>query len=71
MSEQVKMAVVENAREVCGLVRVGVKNPQIVRWNDEIKATVKRKETAWKEVLASRDAEAAERCMEAYREKKC
>ena len=39
-------------------------------WNDEIKAAVRRKEAAWKEVLAASDEEAKERCMEAYREEK-
>ena len=29
---------------------------------------VRRKEAAWKEVLASSDEEAKERCMETYRE---
>ena len=37
-------------------------------WNDEIKAAVRRKETAWKKVLAASDEETKERCMEAYRE---
>ena len=39
---------VEIAREVCGAVRVGGKNPKSVWWNDEIKAAVVRKEAAWK-----------------------
>ena len=39
-------------------------------WNDEIKTTVRRKEAAWKEVLASSDEKAKERCMEVYREEK-
>ena len=30
-------------------------------WNDEIKATVRRKEAAWKELLAASDEEAKER----------
>ena len=33
-----------SAREVCGSVGVGGKNPKSVWWNDEIKAAVKRKE---------------------------
>ena len=37
-------------------------------WNDKIKAAVRRKETAWKGVLAASDEETKERCMEAYRE---
>ena len=47
----------QSAREVCRTVRVGVKNPKSVWWNDEIKAAVRRKEDAWKEVLASSDEE--------------
>ena len=39
-------------------------------WNDEVKATIRRKEAAWKEVLATSDEEAKERCMESYREEK-
>ena len=41
-----------------------------MRCNEEIKAAVRRKKAAWKEVLATRDQEAKERCMEAYREEK-
>ena len=39
-------------------------------WNDEIKAVVRRREAAWKGVLAVSDEETKERCMEAYREEK-
>ena len=59
---------VGSTREVCGSVRVGAKNPKSVWWNDEIKAAVRRKKGAWKEVLAASDEKAKERCMEAYRE---
>ena len=52
---------VESGREVCGSVRLGGKNPKSVWWNDEIKAAVKRKETAWKEVLEDNDEEEKER----------
>ena len=38
--------------------------------NDEIKAAVRRKEAAWKEVLATSDEEAKERYMEGYEEEK-
>ena len=48
---------VESTREVCGSVRVEGKNPKSVWWNDEIKATVTRKEAAWKGVLAASDEE--------------
>ena len=60
MWEQVKRAMVESAREVCGSVRVGRKNLRSVCWNDKVKAAVSRKEAAWKEVLDTRDEEAKE-----------
>ena len=48
---------VESAREVCGSVRVGGKNPKSVWWNDEIKTAVRRKEDAWKGMQAANDEE--------------
>ena len=57
MWEQMKCAMVESTRGVCGSVRMGVKNPQSVWWNDEIKAAVRRKEAVWKELLAANDEE--------------
>ena len=60
---------VESAKELCGSVRVGGKNPKGVWWNNKVKATVRRKEAAWKELLAASDQEAKERCMETYRRK--
>ena len=39
-------------------------------WNEYVKAAIKRKEAAWKQVLAASDEKAKERCMEAYREEK-
>ena len=65
--EQVKRTIVESAREVCGLVRVGGKNPKTVWWNDEIKAAVRRRRLLGR---AAGDLETKERCMEAYREEK-
>ena len=41
-------------------MRVVGKNPKNVWWNDEVKATVRRKEAAWKVLVAS-DEEAKER----------
>ena len=58
-----------NAREVCGSVRVGGKNPKSVWWNNEIKTAFRRKEAAWERVLAASDEETKERCMKAYKEK--
>ena len=48
---------VASAREVCGSVRVGEKNPKRLWWKDEIKAAVRRKEAAWKKGLAAKDLE--------------
>ena len=45
-------------------------NPKSVWWIDEMKAAVRRKEAAWKGVLAASDEETKERSMEAYREEK-
>ena len=70
MWEQVKWAMVESTREVCGSVRFGRKNAKIVWWNNEVKTAVRRKEAAWKELLAASDKKAKERCMETYREEK-
>ena len=58
------------ATEVCGSMRVGGKNPNSVWWNDEVKVAVRRKEAAWKEVLAASDEEVEERCIRAYKEEK-
>ena len=55
-------------------MRVGGKNPKGVWWKDEneIKAAVRRKDAAWKEMLSDSDEEAKEKCMEAYRKfKRC
>ena len=51
-------------------MRVRRKNPKSVCWNDEIKTAVRRKEAAWKEMLAASNEKAKQRCMEAYREKR-
>ena len=52
------------------LLRVGGKNPKSVWWNDEVKSAIRRKEAAWKDVLAASNEKAKERCMEPYREEK-
>ena len=46
-------------------MRVGGKNPKIVWWSYEVKATFKRKE-----VLGARGEDVKERCMEANKEEK-
>ena len=61
---------IESAREVCGSVRLGGENTKIVWWNDQIKAAVKRKEAARKEMLGARDGDAKERRLEVYKEEK-
>ena len=72
MWEQVKREMVESAREVRGSRIVGSKNPKTVLYNDEVKAAVRRKEAAWKGVLATSDKKAKKKkkCMEAYGEEK-
>ena len=46
------------------------KNPKNVWWNDMIRATVERKEAAWKGMLIAGDEVAEERCMEPYKKEK-
>ena len=65
MWEQVKRAMVESAREVCGSARVGRGNLKNVWWNDQVKAAVDRKE-----VLGTRDEDAKEMFWEVYKEEK-
>ena len=67
MWEQVKLAIVESAREVCGSVRVGGGNPKSVWWNDQVKAAVRDRR---KEVLGAKDEDAKELCREVYKEEK-
>ena len=55
---------------MCGSERVGGKKPKSVWWNDEVTAAVRRREAAWKEVLAASDEEAKESCMETHRDEK-
>ena len=49
-------------------MRVRGKNPKSMWWNNEIKAALRKKEAAWKEVFTASNEEAKERCLEAYRE---
>ena len=56
---------VESGREVCGSVRVGEEKPKECVVERYIRAAVRRKEAAWKEVLAASDEATKERCMEA------
>ena len=51
---------VGTAREGCGSVIVGGENPKSALCNHDIKAAVRRKEPAWKEVLAASDEERKE-----------
>ena len=51
-------------------MRGGVgKNSKSVWWNDEVKAAVERKETAWKEVMRAGDEAAKERYMKTFKVK--
>ena len=70
MWKPAKWAMVESGREVCGSVGEGGGNPKSVWWNDQVKAAVKRKEDAWKEVLRTRDEDARESCLEVYKGEK-
>ena len=70
MWEQVKQAMVESAREVCGSVHVGGGNPKSMWWNDQTKAAIKRKKDAWKEVLGARGKDAKDICFKVYKEEK-
>ena len=51
-------------------MRIRRNNPKSVWCNDEVKATGRRNEAAWKDVLTAIDEEAKEGCMEAYREER-
>ena len=55
---------------MCGSVRVGGVNPKNVWWNEQVKAAVKRKEDAWKDVLRASIEDARERRLEVYKEEK-
>ena len=59
----------EKMQEKCVAQGEVEERSQSVWWNDEVNAVVRRKEAAWKEVLAPCDQEARERYMEAYKEK--
>ena len=65
-----KTVKVESAREICGSVRVGGGNPKGLWRNDHVKAAVKRKEDARKEVLGARDKNERGICLEAYKDEK-
>ena len=45
----------------------GVKEPKQCVVEDKVKAAVRRKEVAWKEMLQASNEEAKERCMEVCR----
>ena len=47
---------------------MGGKSLKSMWWNDEIKAAVRKRETAWKGVLAASNEETKKRCREVYGE---
>ena len=51
-------------------MRVRGGNPKSGWWKDQVKAAVKRKEAAWKDVLGARDEDEKERCLEIYKKKR-
>ena len=69
MWEQVKRAIVESAREVCGSVRVGERNQNVCCGTMRKKLQFGERGCLEGRVAAS-DEEAKERCMEGYREEK-
>ena len=62
-----KRIMIESAKKFGGSVGGGGENAKKMWWNDQLKAAVKRKDTAWKEVIGTRDEGAKERCMEVYK----
>ena len=70
MWEQVKNAKVETPKEVWGSVSVARNSPKSMRWNDEVKTALERKEALWKSVFEVREWMDCERkIMEIYRDK--
>ena len=46
---------VDSARELCGSVNVGRKNPKCEHWNDEVNSAVRKEEAARKDVIGAHD----------------
>ena len=69
MQEQGKQAVVDNKRDVCGLMRMWGKNLTSMWQNEEVKAVVEIKEAAWQEVMGARDKVAKDRSLQGRKEK--
>ena len=70
MWEQVKRAMVDGRREVCGSVWIEGKILKNVWSNDMVKAAVERKEAAGKDILGARGEITIDRCMKVYKEEK-
>ena len=67
LQEEVKQAVVDSARGICGCVRIGKKNPKSEWWNDQVKPTIERKEVAQKSLLKTGDDIVNKRFIEIYK----
>ena len=63
MWEQVKWAMGGKCKRNMLLSEGWREKTQSVWWSDKIKAAVRRKEAAWKGVLAASDESTKERCM--------
>ena len=55
MWEQMKQAMDNNSREECGSLMVGIKNRKREVMNDEVEASVEKKEVEWEDVLREKD----------------
>ena len=67
---QMKDTLVNNAKEVCGCVKIGGGRVNSELWNHEVEQAVSRKKGAWNDVLKAVNEFDRESCIEIYRRKK-